>query len=185
VSVSFVVQKGNYSEIRRFAEQAAAIGFDNVEFVGLGLNRASHALALSPPEEAEAALQVREAQHLLARAGISTNARHYLSCSRSADWSRTVFSHTPCCVGHFFCRVLADGSVDPCGVSRRVVGDITRQEVRDIWSSPAYRAFREEAFRLPALGHEVGQAACYTCGHALRADAYHDRMRAGAWPDVL
>ncbi len=185
VSVSFIVQRDNCREIGGIAQEAADLGFDNVEFAGLGINKASRELALSPQEEEEVRRQMQEAQRILDEAGVVTNARQYAGCARGARWSKSIYTQTPCCVGHFFCRILADGAVDPCGVSRRVVGDVTRERVRDIWSSPAYRSFRREAFGLPELGRPLDGCGCYTCGHAQRALAYHARLSAGLVPEIV
>lgn len=185
ISVSFIVQRDNCGEIRRFAQEAIDFGFDSVEFAWLGINEASRALVLSPEDAEEARRQMQDAQHMLAEAGLMTNARRCLSRARGPEWSKTVFRLMPCYVGHFFCRVLADGAVDPCGASRRVVGNVTRDRVRDVWSSLAYRTFRREAFALPNLGRHLDQCGCYTCGHAQRAFEYHEKLRAGLFPEIV
>jgi MoaA/NifB/PqqE/SkfB family radical SAM enzyme len=185
ISVSFIVQRDNWSEITDIAEEAIQLGLNNVEFAPLGINEASRELALSPEEECEVRLRMDLAQAMLDKAGLTTNARHYLSYTQGAEWSRGVFGQTPCYVAHFFCRVLADGGVDPCGVSRRVVGDATQKQFRDIWLSPAYSAFRREAFRLPKLGHELEGCGCYTCGHAPRARDYHAKLNSGLFPQIV
>lgn len=184
ISVSFVVQKDNCREIIQIAQEAADLGYDNVEFAGLGINEASQELALSPREQREARRQMAEAQHLLDRAGIMNNVRHYLTVPQGPEWSKSVVAHTPCSVGQFFCRVLADGRVYPCGVSRRVVGDATRQQITDIWSSPAYRDFRREAFRLPARDSQLDGCGCYSCGHAHTILDYHRKLSVGLLPEV-
>jgi MoaA/NifB/PqqE/SkfB family radical SAM enzyme len=184
-SVSFVVQRDNWSEITDIAEEASQLRFNNVEFTALGINEASRELALSREEEREVRRRMDLAQEILDGAGLMTNARHYLSCTRGAEWSSGVFGQTPCYVGHFFCRVLADGSVDPCGASRRVVGNVTRDSFGDIWSSLAYRTFRREAFGLPELGRQLEGCACYTCGHAPRARDYHEKLNSGLFPQIV
>jgi MoaA/NifB/PqqE/SkfB family radical SAM enzyme len=185
ISVSFIVQRDNCHEIVQMAREAVRLGIDNVEFAPLGINEASRDLALSPTDQVEATKQLARAQDILDRGGVHTNARHCLGLSRGADWSRAAFAQTPCCVGHLFCRVLADGAVDPCGVSRRVVGDVTQQSLGEIWSSSAYRAFRREALGLPTLGRELDGCSCYTCGHAQRAPSYHEKVRDGRFHEIL
>lgn len=185
LSVSFVVQRDNWSEITDIADEAIQLGLNNVEFTALGINEGSRELALSREDESEVRRRMDVAQDMLDTGGLTTNARHHLRYARGAEWSRGVFGQTPCYVGHFFCRVLADGGVDPCGVSRRVVGDATQEHFRDIWFSPAYSAFRREAFRLPELGHELEGCACYTCGHAPRARGYHEKLNSGLFPQIV
>lgn len=185
VSVSFIIQKGNFAEVALIAQEAAMFGFDNVEYVALGMNEASRDLQLSPWEQAQVHRGLGEAQRVLASAGRMTNAGRYLSLPPRAEWSRPVVTQTPCTIGQFFCRILADGSVDPCGCSRRVIGDAMREPIRDIWSSPGYRAFRREAFSLPRLGRPVDACGCYTCGHSQRIVNYQQTLGTGALPEIL
>ena len=185
ISVSFIVQRDNWGEITGIAQEAVDLGFDNVEFAELGINEASQDLALSRWEAEEVRRQIDDAQHVLDEAGLMTNARHYLSSTRGAGGSKTIVTQTPCYVGQFFCRILADGRVYPCGVSRRVVGDVTRERVADIWSSLAYRTFRREACSLPKLGHQLSGCGCYTCGHAQTILYYHEKLSAGQFPEIV
>jgi MoaA/NifB/PqqE/SkfB family radical SAM enzyme len=185
VSISFVVQRGNCAEVARAAQEAVDIGLDCVLYMALGINEASREVVLSQRDEEETLRQMAQAQRVLSHAGRVTNAHHYLSRQRGVQWSRAILAQTPCYVGQFFCRSHTDGAVDPCGVSRRIVGDITRERIRDIWSSPLYRAFRQEASSLPQRGRPLDRCGCYTCNHAQTILSYHQRLSAGIYPEII
>ena len=184
VSASFIIQRDSFTEVLKLAQEAVESGFHNVEYVALGVNDASRELQLAPEDEAVLLEQMREAARVLAASGVMTNASRYLSRPPRPEWSKPVVSDTACTIGQFFCRIHTDGSVDPCGCSRRVVGDVTRQTVRQVWLSQAYRAFRREAFSLPRLGKPLDECGCYTCGHAQTIINYEWTLGAGLLPAI-
>lgn len=185
VGVIAVLQKANYRELVRLAEEAAELRLDNLEFVSLGINPASAGLALSPEEGEEATRQVVGADAIMRAVGKGTNAAAFLGRPRETEWTRRVFQSMPCYIGQFFCRVNANGEVNPCCGCSRVVGSVTGQSFAQIWRSETYRLFRREALGLPERCEPVAECRCYTCGHHPFIVQYHEDLTAGRFANLL
>ncbi len=50
----------------------------------------------------------------------------------------------PCYIGWMQCRVKTDGTVQPCNPCRWQMGNIRERSLREIWTDPAYEAFRNK-----------------------------------------
>lgn len=184
VGVTIVVQKANYRELGRLAEEATELRLDNLEFVSLGINPASAGLALSPEEGEEARRQVAEADAIMRGAGKTTNAASFFDRPRETYWTKKIFAKIPCYIGQFFCRVNANGGVNPCCGCSRVMGNVIEQRFREIWRSPAYRSFRREALELPKRSEPVAECRCYSCGHYPFIMEYHEKLAAGRFGEL-
>lgn len=184
LAVTIAIQKYNYREIVMLAKEAVAVGLDNLEFLPLTINEASRELALDPTEQEEVRRQVTEADALMRAAGKTTTAASFLDNPTETYWTREVYSRIPCYAGQFFCKINADGDVNPCCPSVRVMGNVVAHGIREIWASPAYRAFRQEALALPKLGRPVAQCNCYNCCHAPSMREYHGLLEAGRFEEL-
>lgn len=179
VALTIAVQKENYRELGLLAREAAEMGLDNLEFLPLGINEASRDLALTPDEQAEVRRQVEEADVLLRSLGKTTTAADFLSRPPETYWTKELFDRIPCYVGQFFCRINANGDVNPCCPSVRVLGNVLERSFQEIWSSPAYRAFRREALALPERRSPVAECYCYNCYHHPFITEYYANLTAG------
>ena len=185
VSVSIVIQKANYREIVGLAREVVELDLDNIEFVSLGINEASRAMALDAEEAEEARRQVIEADAMMRAAGKTTSAESYLARPKEAYFTKEIFSQIPCHIGQFFCRINVNGDVNPCCASCRVIGNVRQQSYREIWSSPEYRAFRKEALDLPNRGRPVTDCFCYSCNHAALVVDYHRKLTEGRFSELF
>jgi MoaA/NifB/PqqE/SkfB family radical SAM enzyme len=185
VGVTIVVQRENFGELPMLAEESARLGLDSIEFISLGINEASQSLALSFDELEEARRQVAQADAIMRAAGKTTNADSFLARPRDAYWTKKIFTQIPCHIGQFFCRVNANGDVNPCCGCSRVVGNITQQTFRELWTSQTYRAFRREAVDLPNRDEPAPQCRCYSCGHYAFLIEYHLALSARRFPELM
>jgi radical SAM protein with 4Fe4S-binding SPASM domain len=180
LSVSIVVEKENYQEVRALAEQAIELDLDHVYFAPLGLNAASAQLVMTREEDEEARGLVRAADALMRAAGKRTNAAAFLDRPVEAYWTRDLFSHVPCHIGQLYSRVTGAGDVYPCAAAcERTFGNLAEMRFRDIWRSEAYRQFRREARRLPRARRPVEGCLCWTCGQHFLTKQYEQQVRLG------
>jgi MoaA/NifB/PqqE/SkfB family radical SAM enzyme len=184
LAATIAIHKYNYREILILAKEAVAVGLDNLEFLPLTLNEASRELALDEAEQEEVRRQVMEADAIMGAAGRTTTAASFLENPTETYWTKEVYSRIPCYAGQFFCKINADGDVNPCCPSVRVMGNVVTHSIREVWASPAYRAFRQEGLALPELGRPVAQCNCYNCCHAPSMREYHALLQAGRFEEL-
>jgi radical SAM protein with 4Fe4S-binding SPASM domain len=184
VSISFVVQKRNYHEIVPLAQEVVDLGLDHVALAPLlGVVEYAHlrGLALEPQEQEEARRYAEEAGRILRSAGTASTVNTYLNRPLESLWTKKTFTEIPCHIGQLYCAVDSGGNVVPCcGCGHRVIGNVTERRFKEIWNSPAYRAFRREGLDLPRRGRPLDLCRCYACGQAPIIVEYHRRLYAAA-----
>ncbi len=185
VGATIAIHKLSYHEVAMLAQEAAELRLDNLEFLPLGINEASASLALTAEERAEARRQVEEADAIMRAHGRSTTASEYLSREDKEDWTKDLFRDLPCYIGQFFCRINANGDVNPCCPSVRVIGNVGQRGFRDVWASDDYRAFRLEALDLPNRDGPVEQCFCNNCYHFTQIFLYHRNLTGGHLDGLL
>ncbi len=176
IGVTIALQRDNFREIRVLGEEVARLGIDNLEFLPLGINDASKELILSEEEQVEVVRQAKEADALVRGAGKTTTLEHFLTRPTATEWTRDFFRTTPCYVGQFFCRINANGDVNPCCPSTRVLGNVLEHSFAELWNGPAWRDFRREALALPTMDRTVRECSCWNCYHSPAIKDFADRL---------
>jgi MoaA/NifB/PqqE/SkfB family radical SAM enzyme len=177
VGVTIAIQRDNCREILALGEEVARLKIDNLEFLPLGINDASKELIITEEEQAEVVRQVKAADARVRTAGRTTTMEHFLTRPTATDWTREFFRHTPCYVGQFFCRINANGDVNPCCPSTRVLGNVLEHSFSEVWNGPAWREFRREALALPGMDRTVRECSCWNCYHSPAISDFHARLQ--------
>jgi MoaA/NifB/PqqE/SkfB family radical SAM enzyme len=75
------------------------------------------------------------------------------------DVGVSTWDKAPCYIGWYHARVRVDGTIVPCDNCQVCVGDMKRESFLEIWSGPAYRAFRESVSTKAGLAR-AGRVEC-------------------------
>jgi sulfatase maturation enzyme AslB (radical SAM superfamily) len=168
VSIMHAIQKANFRNMREMVEHAHKMGVQNVLFLPVQAEGliASKVL-LSKEEENELPGELTRALELAEVLRIRTNLAEYIATRRfvrdgipdTADLYRRI----PCYIGWIYSEFHPDGTMRPCEYSQIAMGKAGQQSIREMWHSPAYRRFRQEARNLPLRGEEVTGCNCRKC----------------------
>lgn len=98
-----------------------------------------------------------------------------LSCG---NYDQEMINKIPCYAGWSFARVLANGDIAPCcrGVNK-LMGNVNRQDFKDIWFSPQYHEFRTKARYLPKTDPYFMEIGCLKmCDNLMHNEEIHKRI---------
>jgi len=167
VSTMHVIHKANLHNVSEMILHARELGVKEVLFRPVRAQGTLAQLVPVPEEHEELHRQLRYCEKLAAGYGIRTNLAEYLGNDLHIHsgvlqtWS--LYREIPCYIGWIYAEFDLDGTMRPCLNSKIVMGRANNQRLRDIWSSPRYRAFRRESRSLPERGEPVEGCECDTC----------------------
>ena len=171
VSLWLTGMKETIDQLPAFVRLAAQMGVKEVHLQRLVFDESGYGMARSQSSlfestRADEMVAIVEAQAVGSAMGVTLDASGAtepgLSLKRQSDaqpwstcrrpWSLMYFTAhgraLPCCIAPFSVR----------GYSHYTLGDATQQTLREIWNSPAYRAFRT------SLLSDTPPAPCQNCG---------------------
>ncbi len=167
VTIMHVIQKANFRHVREMIEQARELGARELRFEPVRGDGPIAQVLLDPDEEAELRRGLVHCLELAQRYGIRSNLRaciaHNLYTRGGSQNTQQLYQRIPCYAGWIYAAFKRDGTVIPCGGSKRVMGRVGEQNLRDIWRSPAWRAFRREARALPRRTTPLEGCYCHAC----------------------
>jgi radical SAM protein with 4Fe4S-binding SPASM domain len=106
-----------------------------------------------------------EAQAFLGSHEIAHNIGLFLRVFKQQLDTTSVYQIIPCYYGWLWMRINADGLVYPCCRCYEPLGDIYKENLRDIWNGYRYNRFRQEAIQLNHRRTPVHSCDCYSCSH--------------------
>ena len=165
LSIGFVLFNKNYLEIQSMVEFAMQVNADAIIFKHANLEKETLHLALEKE-------QYRHIMQTLIRIKkkIKKPLIHYeelrIIRDRYLDMPRT-YKIIRCYIGWFFSRVLANGDVVSCCSENRVLGNINKNNFKEIWYSQNYNSFRQESCLLGKEIETVSGCNCLQCGNIL------------------
>ena len=134
------------------------------------------------PQDREQLLTAAEERELLALLpDVARKARDAGLADNTAELrgrlkiGRAVWERLPCYIGWIDVRIRVNGDVVPCDTCKWVLGNIHRQSLREVWSSPAYRDFRRLGRSPSGLVQSGRHCMCDFCCHAI-TNARLDRL---------
>lgn len=66
----------------------------------------------------------------------------------NGDVPTDLYSQIPCTVGYSYIRFEVSGNIVPCCIAKHSIGDINKQDWRDVWHSAAFDSFRRKMSRI-------------------------------------
>ena len=91
-----------------------------------------------------------------------------LSGSVNGNLPAELFQQIPCTIGFTYARFEVDGSVKPCCVSPRGLGNINDTDFSEIWHSAEYNAWRAKFLMIHKKKfhlHDKEFSFCQICPH--------------------
>jgi radical SAM protein with 4Fe4S-binding SPASM domain len=162
IRIKATVHRQNLHEMRDLVDWVVRAGASSVDFspVRPWTTEVKRDLWLRPSDEARLA-QVVQSLVAAKRAGapIETEERRMLSWAAHFRGDRVMPERTPCRVGLRDFHILANGDVRTCW-EYPVIGNVTRQSVREIWTGPLARRQRTETLQCSALGSPKCASSC-------------------------
>jgi len=162
IRIKATVHRQNLHEMRDLVDWAVQVGASSVDFSPVRPWTDEVARDLWLRQDDEARLQ-QMAESLVAakRAGapIETEERRLLSWPAHFRGDKVMPARTPCRVGLRDFHILANGDVRTCW-EYPVIGNVTRQSVREIWTSATARDQRAETLQCSALGSTKCASSC-------------------------
>jgi len=173
-----VVFNMNYDEVDKMVELAFNVQADSVQFVPMDPIRGKTDHLLLNDEEKEVVKTKLKGvkERLLDDNPINKAGSNLFICEyeqflrriSSKDASKgeyeSLVDSVPCHVGWGFARVTADGNVNPCLKSNTSVGNIYKQNFREIWNGKMQNEFRYKAKYLKKTDSYFSNINCYkTC----------------------
>jgi hypothetical protein len=79
-----------------------------------------------------------------------------------------LYSTIPCTIGYSYIRFEVNGSVRACCVAKYTIGDLGKNNWRDIWRSTAYYLFRAKMMRINKDRFHLSDPEymfCQQCSH--------------------
>ncbi|MBM3250565.1 MAG: radical SAM protein, partial [Candidatus Omnitrophica bacterium] len=189
VTLCNVICNLNYDELKEMFDFAVDSQSDAVYFTLIDALEGSDTLLLDAEqrrralEEAEKACSAWEKLPSSKRPkldyfdGFIARLKEESACS--GDYDRQRINKVPCYVGWTFARIVADGDVSCCcrGV-KKPMGNINKQDFKEIWSSPKYNEFRTKAKYLPKTESYFSEIGCLKmCDNLMHNEEMHKRIR--------
>jgi radical SAM protein with 4Fe4S-binding SPASM domain len=167
LTLSFVLSKLNYSEVRDMITLAREVGATHVIFKHAVLYEGTRFLDLSDAEKAQLDRELIESERLAAGDGIDIKLDppigSFVPGKEGAPSPAEVYGEIPCTIGWLFALITADGTVFPCCHCFSSMGNVRERSFGDIWHAEAYRRFRERAIQLPVTKGRVPGCRCDIC----------------------
>ena len=167
VTTMHVIQKANIREVRRMVEHAREVGVKEILFRPARADSGISQVIPSPEEEQELHRDIPQCLKLAESYGIHTNLGEYLANNlynhqgELDTWP--LYQKIPCYVGYLHTEIDLDGTLIPCIFSKRVMGRMGAERLRDMWCSPRYQAYRLEGRAMPRRGTPVKGCLCGAC----------------------
>jgi radical SAM protein with 4Fe4S-binding SPASM domain len=162
IRIKATVHRQNLHEMPALVDWAVRAGASSVDFspVRPWTDEVTRELWLRPSDEARLT-QVIASLQAAKRAGapIETEERRMQSWIAHFRGDSVVPERTPCRVGLRDFHILANGDVRSCW-EYPVIGNVTRQGVREIWTSAATRRQRAETLACSLLGSPRCATSC-------------------------
>ena len=167
VSVMQVIQQANCRQVRQMVEHAREVGVQEILFRPARSDGGLTQVIPTPGEERELHRELAQCLKLANRYGIHTNLAEYLENNLHSHqgvlntWP--LYQKIPCYVGHLHAEIDLDGTLIPCIFSKRIMGRMGVERLRDMWHSPRYQAYRLEGRAMPRRGTPVKGCQCGAC----------------------
>lgn len=162
IRIKATVHRNNLHEMRALVDWAVQAGASSVDFspVRPWTGEVSRDLWLRPSDEARLEQMVdRLIEAKRAGAPIETEERRMQSWIAHFRGDSVVPERTPCRVGLRDFHILANGDVRSCW-EYPVIGNVTRQSAREIWTSATARRQRAETLACSLLGSPRCATSC-------------------------
>ncbi len=167
LTLSFVLSKKNYKEVRDMVAIAKEVGAQQVIFKPAVLYSGIRFLGLSDSQKVRLDRDVVELEKEAAKASIDMKFEPFRGISASRPVGPPpplhVYENIPCYVGWLFALITADGTVLPCCQCYSKMGNIRHQSFNHIWCSDFYREFRRNTINLPEIKEIVPDCRCDVC----------------------
>jgi radical SAM protein with 4Fe4S-binding SPASM domain len=167
VTLAYIVISQNFDGILDFSEFARLLKADRVIFRPVD-DIEDPGLRNVVPNENHA-ISVRQslikAQTFLEGHGIAHNIDFFLRVFKQQLDTTSLYQIIPCYYGWLWVRVNADGFVYPCCRCYQPLGDIHKENLKEIWNGNAYNRFRQDAIQLNKRKSPVKACDCYSCSH--------------------
>ena len=176
IETSLVVQADNYREPLQWVQTVAEAGADIVTFSALGAAPPNAPVQLSPEQLEEAKRNVAAAVEWAGARGLEVRGTFGALAEHGSSFSESLYTHTPCYIGHIFALVTASGRIHPCCACERVVGDLEDGGFARTWRGETYRRFRHECLDLPQHPPAVAGCSCMSCPYGPWNVEFHERL---------
>lgn len=176
--LSFAIHALNWQEIEGMITLSAELGADEVSFRQTRFFPAIDSLRLEQEAILELKGSLKRAARLARSRGLKTNIQALFPSlpQLAMDYRRDATLEDPCYAGWYFCLILADGTTSPCCQCMGTMGNLRERSFPEIWKSPVYRQFREEARMIPSRGRALEGCRCYDCALLPHNLAFHQAL---------
>jgi MoaA/NifB/PqqE/SkfB family radical SAM enzyme len=169
------INRYNYETLDEVANLASAVGCDEVNFSPMTcMEGEMMQLVLSPDEVARVCASLQSLKRQMNMRGLKHNIDQALWRYRLGE---AVWEKLPCYAGWFHSRIRTDGQVHPCGRCDTAFGNLQTQSFREIWNSPAIRAFRRQTLTRAGLAALGDRCNCHYCCYVTESARVHDIFR--------
>ncbi|MFC1849533.1 radical SAM protein [candidate division CSSED10-310 bacterium] len=167
VALMHAIQRPNFRHIPQMIEHARTLGVRELLFFPVRTDRTLHQIALLPDEEKELASELQTCQQRAEKYEIRTNLLQFLANNHliRAGQLHTaqLYQNIPCYIGWLYSEFDIDGQMRSCENSDVDMGYAGQQSIGEIWHSPRYRSFRQEALMMPQRRTFIPGCVCKSC----------------------
>ncbi len=178
ISLTAVLNRFNYSEVKELFELTRNSGADALTFISLMdfpfAGEPVREYALSEAEYQEFSARIEELKPLAEKSGIYlgfTGKDEHLGKLRAGD----IYQKLPCYSGYVFAMIYPDGSVRPCCNCEQVLGKLTEKSFYEIWKGEEAQKIRDRMLKIPQLGPPQ-QCDCLECGYIFENEKFHQLL---------
>ncbi len=100
----------------------------------------------------------------------------------NGDVPANLYSEIPCTIGYSYIRFEVSGNIVPCCIAKHRIGDIKKNDWREVWHSGAYESFRRKMSRIHLERFHLVDPEwtfCQQCSHVPLNQANADLLRKG------
>ena len=167
VATMHAIQRANFRHMRAMIEHARDLGVHDVQFFPVRTDDHLPQVILETDEEREVLRELRWCDRYAKKHRIATNIEAYLASNRFIHGgrlrTRQLYGKIPCYIGWTYIEFDIDGRIRPCENAEKTMGHAGADDLRDVWNSAHYRAFRREAIAIPRTDKYVQGCVCEAC----------------------
>lgn len=165
ITLLFVIIRQNVDEIMQFAQFAADVGAESIQYhpinyfgderlIPLGLGKDQIALANEHLMQAKQYLELHRISH---------NIDHFYKIFAGHWDTSRLYQLIPCYIGQLNLSIDLDRCVYPCFGGKVPLGNTLDKSLKDIWYGNEYRRFRSEALTLNKRNGQIENCDCTFC----------------------
>lgn len=184
ISLSFVIGSHNIAQLADMANLATFILLpgSKISFYAEWTHSENRENNISRQQFAELLTSLPSVKDNLKRFDIRHNLELFpyvfygISLSEERDYpTRGYYMEHPCEIMNSFLGIMADGRIVPCCRSSYVIGNINKQSIYEVLSSPRTKNFSQQASLIHKTKQELPLSHCNSCDHLMSNKYFYER----------